>query len=196
MSYRFDTPLLPGAYHLGNRGLGVLGSIIRATTGSGEHGPGYLFNDLTGADDAAEVWGLILTPPSAGTFFAYEDGSFTLAGAPDGIYSFTYRLRVDGADLGVGTASITIGTVLPSATINIACDPAVLSGGASSTPPAGGALSDAEMRQMFVWVNELAKIHGLVTGTSLIVTPTTRTAGTIAQSISEVGSTVTVTRTP
>lgn len=194
MSYRFDTPLIPGAYHLGNRALGVLGSIIRASTGTGDHGPGYLFNDLTGADDAKEICGLILTVPAAGTFTTNEDGSFTLVGAPDGAYTFTYRLFADGADLGTSTATITIGTVLPSATLNITTGASVFSGSASSSPLPSGALSDDEMRRMFNWVSDLARIHGLIVGEPLVVTPTTRVAGSVTQTIGESGQTVTVTR--
>ena len=42
---------------------------------------------------------------------------------------------------------------------------------------------------------ELAKIHGLVTGSPLTVTATERTAGDIVQSITEAGGGTTVTRT-
>ena len=107
MSMRYGS--LPGiTNHYGSPGLGVLGSVIRATTGpgSGPHGAGYLYNDWQDSDDGKEFRGLIITPPSAGTFSAYEDGSFSLVGAPDGSYSFVYRLYVDGADLGTATASI------------------------------------------------------------------------------------------
>ena len=55
-------------------------------------------------------------------------------------------------------------------------------------------LTDLQMQQLFVWVNELALVHGLVAGSDLIVTPTARSAGTVAQSIITAGSTVTVTR--
>jgi hypothetical protein len=41
----------------------------------------------------------------------------------------------------------------------------------------------------------LAKIHGLLSGTPLVVTPTSRTAGDVTQTIDTVGTTVTVTRT-
>jgi hypothetical protein len=41
----------------------------------------------------------------------------------------------------------------------------------------------------------LAKIHGLVTGTPLVVSPTSRVAGDVDQAISTVGDTTTVTRT-
>ena len=111
MTCRVDTSLIAGACVVGDRGLGVLGSVIRATTGpsSGPHGAGYLYNDWQdSSDDGKEFRGLIVTPPSAGTFSAYEDGSFSLVGAPDGSYSFVYRLYVDGADLGTATASITV----------------------------------------------------------------------------------------
>ena len=107
-SLRVDTAeLISGAYVIGDVGLGVLGSAVPST---GQHGPSYLYNDLVMPDDAGkEIRGLIVTAPSAGTFFAFEDGSFTLTGAPDGTYTFTYRLFVDGVDLGTATATITIG---------------------------------------------------------------------------------------
>lgn len=105
------TPLIAGACVVGNTGLGVLGSVIRSTTATGEFGAGYLYNDLDGggADDAKEIRGLIVTPPASGSFFAYEDGSFSLTGVADGTYSFVYRLFVDGVDLGTATATATIG---------------------------------------------------------------------------------------
>lgn len=108
MSCRIDTTsLIAGACVIGNRGLGVLASTVPST---GEHGAGYLYNDLSlPADAGKEVRGLILTTPSAGTFTAFEDSSFTLTGAADGAYTFSYRLFVDGVDGGTASASITIG---------------------------------------------------------------------------------------
>lgn len=109
MSIRVDTTsLISGAVVCGNRGLGVLGSTILADTATGDQGAGYLFNDVDGGDSGKEFRGLIVTPPSAGTFFAHEDGSFSLV-APDAAYTFVYRLYVDGVDLGTATASLTIG---------------------------------------------------------------------------------------
>ena len=58
----------------------------------------------------------------------------------------------------------------------------------------GSALSDAEFRQMYDWISELHLVHGLRAGSPLTVTPTTRAAGTVDQTIGEVGTTVTVTR--
>lgn len=109
MSLRVDTsPLISGALVVGNRGLGVLGSAVPS---AGDNGAGYLYNDLSlPADANKEVRGLILTQPSAGTLYAYEDSSFEFSGAPDGSYTFTYRLYVDGADTGVGTVNLQVGS--------------------------------------------------------------------------------------
>lgn len=109
-----STSLISGALVVGNRGLGVLGSSIPAT---GETGPGFLYNDLSlPADANKEVRGLILTTPSAGEFFANEDSSFTFVGAPDGLYSFSYRLYVDGVDSGTGTATLAVGSAVANLT--------------------------------------------------------------------------------
>jgi hypothetical protein len=102
------TSLVSGKTVAGDRGLGVLGSQVPST---GDHGPGYLYNDITlpgEADD--EFYGLILTVPSAGTFFAYEDSSFTLTDAPDGNYTFTYEGFKNGVSYGEATVNITIGS--------------------------------------------------------------------------------------
>jgi hypothetical protein len=107
MSLRVDTAsLIPGMLVCGNRGLGVRGSQVPA---SGDAGPGFLYNDLSlPADADKEVRGLIVTPPAAGTLVVNEDSSFTFT-APDGVYSFVYRLFVDGADLGTTTVTLTVG---------------------------------------------------------------------------------------
>jgi len=44
-------------------------------------------------------------------------------------------------------------------------------------------------------MSSLALVHGLVTGSPLVVTPSTRTAGTLTQTISDNSGTITVTRT-
>lgn len=108
MSLRIDTTeLISGAYVVGDTGLGVVGADVPA---SGEHGPSFLYNDLAlPADAGKEVRGLIVTPPSSGSLFAHEDGSFEFTGSSAGAYSFTYRLFVDGADMGTASASFTVG---------------------------------------------------------------------------------------
>jgi hypothetical protein len=111
MSFRFDTPLISGSFHLGNRGLGVIGSAIPS---AGDNGPSYIYNDLSLPNDASkEYMGRIETFPASGTFFAYEDGSFEYSG-PSG--SFVYRLFEDGVDKGTGTVTLTLSDT-PIATI-------------------------------------------------------------------------------
>ena len=109
MTCRVDSTLIAGACVVGDRGLGVLGSVIRSTTATGAHGAGFLYNDWASGDDAKEFRGLIVTPPASGTLVAYEDGSFDFTAPADGSYSFTYRLFVDGVDLGTAVASFTVG---------------------------------------------------------------------------------------
>ena len=111
MSLRLDsTEWISGALLIGETGLGVLGSAIPS---GGTDGASYLYNDLTlPADAGKEIAGRIITPPSGGVFFAYEDGSFTFTGA-DGSYSFTYQLYVDGVATGpVTAASIEVGVAV------------------------------------------------------------------------------------
>ena len=111
MSWLSNTSELVSGGWLSSRyaGHGATGAEIVANTATGDHGAGYLFNDVDSGDEAKEFRGLIVTPPSGGTFFADEDGSFSMV-APDGSYTFVYRLYVDGVDLGTATASVTIGS--------------------------------------------------------------------------------------
>ena len=112
MSARYGSPTGVNT-HYGNTGLGVLGAVIRANTATGDAGPGCLYNDWqSSADDSVEMQGLIVTPPSVGTFFAFEDGSFTLIGAPDGVSTFVYRLIADGVDKGAATATVQSGQIV------------------------------------------------------------------------------------
>lgn len=113
MTCRVDSTLIAGACVVGDRGLGVLGSVIRADTAAGTHGAGYLYNDWEAGDDAKEFRGLIVTPPASGTLVAYEDGSFDFTAPADGSYSFTYRLFVDGADAGLAFVGIGVGALPP-----------------------------------------------------------------------------------
>lgn len=91
---------------LGTCKSGVLAELIPST---GDQGPAYTYNDLTlPADNGKEIRGFILTWPSAGTLFAWEDTSFTFIG-PDGVYTFTYQLYVNGVATGSpATVTITI----------------------------------------------------------------------------------------
>ena len=113
MRARYGPPLIAGKAVYGNSGLGVTGMVIRATTATGDHGAGYLYNDWDSGDDDKEFQGLIITPPSAGVFVPYEDGSFKFSDAPDGVYQIGYRLIVDGENHGDATVTITIGSAPP-----------------------------------------------------------------------------------
>lgn len=79
---------------VGFRGLGIKGSLIPS---SGDAGPAlaYPFIDPV-ADADAEFQVQVLTWPSAGVLSVNEDSSFTFTGAPDGSYSFTWRLKRNG----------------------------------------------------------------------------------------------------
>lgn len=128
MSVLIDTSeLISGAVVIGNTGHGVSGLTIRNTTASGVHGAGYIYNDVDDGDADKEFRGLIVTPPSAGSFFAYEDGSFTFTGSGDGSYSFVYQLSVDGVDLGTATSYITVGSGGTNAVATCAVDSVDLS---------------------------------------------------------------------
>lgn len=143
MSYRYGPQLVSGAYHYGGGGLGVLGSAVPST---GLHGAGYLFNDITlpgEADD--EFYGLILTPPSAGTFFAWEDSSISLLDAPDGVYPFTYRGFKNGVTYGDVTSSITVGdssALSGSATLGDVSASGTVTGGTASDLSGSATLDD------------------------------------------------------
>lgn len=109
---RYDAPLIANRLVYGVDGFGVLGSVIRSTTATGAHGSGLLYNDWDPGDDAKEFRALLVTPPSSGSLFINEDGSFTLTGAADGSYSLVYRLFVDGVDMGTATAAFSIGVIV------------------------------------------------------------------------------------
>ena len=159
MSIRVDTSSwISGAIVCGDRGLGVLADDIPS---DGDNGGSFLFNDISlPADSSKEICGRITTWPSAGTLYAYEDGSFEFSDAPDGICSFQYQLYVDGAASGTGTVSLQVGasTVTISATaanatfsgaagsgaavsIDAVADASIFSGGAVSIPASSGLIS-------------------------------------------------------
>lgn len=85
--------------------LGVLGSVILATTGGGGAGAGFLYDKVGPGDGDKYIHYDITRQPTLGTLDAYPDGSFSYLGADD---SFEYRLFKDGADQGLFT--VTLGT--------------------------------------------------------------------------------------
>ena len=112
MSVRIDSSsLISGAVVCGHRGLGVTGAVIRATTSTGTHGAGWLYDDWDDSgDDAKEFRLLIETPPSDGALFLYEDGSFSWVPVTDGTRNCVGRLYIDGADQGTETNYLVSGS--------------------------------------------------------------------------------------
>jgi hypothetical protein len=97
---------ITGKTVVGQRGLGILAQNIPST---GTNGAPPIYNDLSfPADNDKEVRWEIVTPPASGTFFAYEDGSFTYLGPTN---TLTYKLWVAGQDMGNATVSLSVGTV-------------------------------------------------------------------------------------
>lgn len=97
---------------LGVHTSGILASTIVAQTATGDNGPGLLYDDASLVGNAGkELRCVVVTPPSSGSLFVYENGSFELTGAVDGAYSVGYSLFVDGVQTLSDVASITVGTV-------------------------------------------------------------------------------------
>lgn len=138
MSLRIDaSELIAGALVIGDTGLGVRGDAVPSV---GDAGPAPLYNDITlPADAAAEVRALILTLPSAGTLTVNEDSSFTFAGAPDGVYTWTYRAFKDGVSLGDNTVTLTVGAI---GLAGLAADIATATGSLTTHIPLAGAAID------------------------------------------------------
>ena len=105
MSIRADTAsLIPGTIVCGVPGLGVLGSVILATTGEGGSGPGILFNDVQVGDETKEFRAYIQTWPTSGILDISENGTFTYTGPSAN--SFTYMGLADGESYGVTTVAL------------------------------------------------------------------------------------------
>ena len=176
MSIRVDTSSwIPGAIVCGDRGLGVLAEDIPS---DGDNGASYLYNDISiPADSGKEICGRVTTWPSAGTLYAYEDGSFEFSDAPDGNYSFQYQLYVDGVASGTGTVSLQVGasTVTISATaanavfsgsagggaavsIDAIADGSVFSGGAVSIPASTALIGATTAAAVFSGAAEVISI--------------------------------------
>lgn len=104
MKWRSDTAQLIAGKWVSSAypGHGVLGSVLRATTGTGDHGAAPLYDDWDSGDDSKEFRLLIERWPTSGTLTPAEDSVLSYVGESD--YA-TGRLFVDGADLGTETIS-------------------------------------------------------------------------------------------
>lgn len=105
----------------------------------------------------------------------------------------TGNLFVDGGGDAVvstlGVFNVLTKLVVPTLAMGIAT-------GGGSSPSAIAVQVRAELAAELLRILELAAVHGLVPGSALVVTPTTRVAGTVQQTITDLGGTVTVARNP
>ena len=154
---------------------------------------------LTASLNASGTASFAITPtatPSAKASIT-ASGSFSITGtlAPYAIG----RMTGTTVDSTVLTADIITASVWGATAIN---NNAVGSMGAKLNSAASGgvdygSMADAvriELQAELTRITDIAKIHGLVIGSDLVVGTTTRTAGDIAQSISESGGVVTIAR--
>lgn len=131
-------------------GHGIQAQNVPATGGNGA---GYLYNDIAEYSFAAtdEMRGQILTLPAAGTFTPYEDSSFSFTGAPDGVYTFTYRGFRNGVTYGDYTVTMTIGS--QPATVAFTMPQMTVAVSATVSAPGNSASVSFAMPQMSVAVS-------------------------------------------
>lgn len=82
--------------------------------------PPFLLNDFDAGDLSTDRFSYVITQqPSAGTLTVDEYSRFTLAGAPDGSYSFTYEGFKNGVSYGTAVVSLDVGstTTVPAAPV-------------------------------------------------------------------------------
>ena len=103
---RIDSSLIPGSLVIGVTDAGVKG-IDLPSTGEDGIAPLYQLANLPAENDVEFRW-LILTTPSVGTFFAYEDGSFEWDAPLETVDSFTFEWFKDGVSQGNDTVNVTI----------------------------------------------------------------------------------------
>lgn len=110
MTQVFGAPVA-GKQSFGSGGLGILGSVIRATTADGDNGPGCLYEDWDSGDDNTEFGLIVTTYPSSGTLVVDEYGRFVWSGGADGATSFSYDLKANGVVVGSATETLLLGDV-------------------------------------------------------------------------------------
>ena len=125
---------------LGVPHVGILAATIASQTATGDNGAGLLYDEAINPAHAGKQLRLVVTsPPSAGAFFAYENGSFDFSGAPDGSYSVGYKVLADNEFFGSDTATFTIGGgSAPAPGVTLTGTSSISAGGAT-----GGAAGDA-----------------------------------------------------
>lgn len=146
----------------------------------------YLAGDETGFDVEIE------SPAGSSNWIAASGATNpTVAGvqtfAATGLSPITaYTPRVRGFN-GIGVGAWTVGAAFITDNTG---------SGGGAIEPGATPLTDTEMRELHTWLRELHLIHGLQSGSPLLVDQSgqRRTAGTIIQRISNASSSVTVER--
>lgn len=111
-SYRYGGIVTPSGYHYGFGGLGVRGDGVPS---DGVDGPSPIYAGLSLPAEAANEFRIVLlTTPTVGDLFIYEDTSFSFTG-PDGVHTWTYAAYKDGVLYGTGTVTLVIGEGLGGA---------------------------------------------------------------------------------
>jgi hypothetical protein len=113
-------------------------------------------------------------------------------------YAGDYRATIEGGNLVSDRAdNNVIKFVVGGPQIEIlrsAAATIVTEGGSVPSAPQNAAAVRSELTTELARLMDMAKQDGVVAGTPVVITPTSRTAGDVSQTISEVGGTVTVTR--
>lgn len=133
---------IAGAWTIGDPGLGPRGDSIPLV---GEHGGSVLANDIALPGEAADEFMVQVDagPVGAGTVATNEDGTFTMLGWPDGVYTFDYKAWKNGVPIlnsGGGTSTtvtVVIGTPAGGGTLSgnaTASDGTAAGGGIVSLP--------------------------------------------------------------
>ncbi|HEY4698129.1 MAG TPA: hypothetical protein VIH29_09015 [Gallionella sp.] len=92
-------------------------------------------------------------------------------------------------------SGLTAGQAASLAAIELATDTIEATVEALPSAPQNAQAVRTELTTELARLMDMAKQDGVVAGTPVVITPTSRTAGDVSQTISEVGGTVTVTRT-
>lgn len=130
-------------------------------------------------------WKLVYDPNTtavAGVLYSedYDTAFWNVAGNP--LYPATVAALVNSA---VSTTNVVTGTALTAEqTANAVWQAAVRTLTASTVR--------ADLAPELLRIIELAQVHGLVQGTDLVVTPTSRTAGSVVQTISGDGVNISI----
>lgn len=137
-----------------------------------------------GGDD---LGGGLLIPP----YYFLQNGWRVRPMEADQTLTITGNLFVDG---GGDPVVSTLGAFNVLTKLVVPVQAQGISTGGGSSPVDIAAQVRVELAAELAKVLDLAKIHGLVPGTNLVVTPTSRTAGDVSQTISDAAGTVTVAR--